>query len=78
MSSYNGRNVSFNDMYQMYLNGKYTVFGQLIEGLDVLEKIGDVEIEEIYYGRMAMHKPIEPVVMEKVFIEKRVVRQTMR
>ena len=56
-----------------HLDGKYTVFGQLIEGLDVLEKIGNVEVDEkwVANGRIAVHKPKEPVVIEKAFIEMR-------
>jgi cyclophilin family peptidyl-prolyl cis-trans isomerase len=30
-----------------HLDGKYTVFGQVIEGLDVLEKIGNVDVTAI-------------------------------
>ena len=56
-----------------HLDGKYTVFGQLIEGFDVLEKIGNVEVDEQYVGesRIAFHTPKEPVVIEKASIELR-------
>jgi len=57
-----------------HLDGKYTVFGQLIEGADVLGKIADVPVEEIWAGpekKMAMHKPLKAVVIEKAWIETR-------
>ncbi len=46
-----------------YLDGKYTVFGRLVEGAAVLEKIAVVPVEEKWEGAdraMAMHKPVEP------------------
>ncbi|OGD21335.1 MAG: hypothetical protein A2W03_03850 [Candidatus Aminicenantes bacterium RBG_16_63_16] len=49
-----------------HLDGRYTVFGRLTEGLDVLEKIANVPVEERWEGpgnKMAMHKPIEPVII---------------
>ena len=59
-----------------HLDGKYALFGQLIEGHDVLEKIGNVEVEEKYEesggNRIAFHKPKTPVLIEKAWIEKRV------
>ncbi len=56
-----------------YLDGRYTVFGRLVEGFEVLEKIAAVPIEEKWEGpgRMAMHKPVEPVVIRKARIETR-------
>lgn len=60
-----------------HLDGKYTVFGQLIQGIDVLEKIENVEVNEKYLGeekQIAFHEPIEPVIIEKAFIEKRTVK----
>ena len=55
-----------------HLDGKYTVFGQLMEGYDVLEKIGNTEIVEQYVGddnNIAFHTPKEPVIIEKATIE---------
>jgi len=43
------------------LDGQYTVIGQLVEGMDVLEKL-----EKVPTG--AMDKPTTPVVMEQVFV----------
>jgi len=55
-----------------HLDGKYTVFGQLIEGYDILEKIGNTEIVEQFVGEeknIAFHTPKEPVIIEKATIE---------
>jgi cyclophilin family peptidyl-prolyl cis-trans isomerase len=57
-----------------HLDGKYTVFGQLVEGYDTLEKISDIEVEEKWEGpdkKLAMHKPKKPVLIEKAWIEER-------
>lgn len=56
-----------------HLDGKYTVFGQLIEGMDVLEKIGNVDVTMNYVGSVAFHEPKTPVLIEKATIEKRAV-----
>jgi cyclophilin family peptidyl-prolyl cis-trans isomerase len=55
-----------------HLDGKYTVFGQLVEGTDVLEKIGAVEVEQHFEDGVAFHRPKTPVVIEKATIERRV------
>ena len=55
-----------------HLDGKYTIFGQLMEGYDILEKIGNTEIVEQYVGEeqnIAFHTPEEPVIIEKATIE---------
>ncbi|MBC74592.1 MAG: peptidyl-prolyl cis-trans isomerase [Halobacteriovoraceae bacterium] len=44
-----------------HLNGRHTVFGKVTEGMDVVEKIGQVSTD-------AMDRPLEDVVMEKVEI----------
>jgi cyclophilin family peptidyl-prolyl cis-trans isomerase len=56
-----------------YLDGRYTVFGRLVEGDDVLERIAAVPVKEVWEGedrRMAMHRPVTPVVIEKAWLEK--------
>jgi cyclophilin family peptidyl-prolyl cis-trans isomerase len=56
-----------------HLDGKYTAFGQLIAGQDVLEKIANVDVLEHFESGVAFHKPKRPVVIEKATIETRVV-----
>lgn len=46
-----------------WLDQKHTVFGQVIEGLDVLEAIADVKVG-------AQDKPVEDVIIEKIEIIK--------
>ena len=46
-----------------HLDGDYTVFGEVIEGLDVVDKIAAVET-----GRMDV--PIKPVIINSITIEK--------
>jgi len=54
-----------------HLDGRYTVFGELVEGQDVLERIAAVPVKEIWEGKMAMHKPLTPVVILKASIRER-------
>ncbi len=46
------------------LDGQYTVFGEVLEGIDVVEKIGKVKTD-------SRDHPVPPVIMKKVTIEKR-------
>ncbi len=50
------------------LTGSYTVFGQIIEGYDVLDQVAGVETEDNGSGEQS--KPVENVTIEKVTIEK--------
>lgn len=46
-----------------WLNGNHTIFGEVVEGQDVVQKISEVE-------RDRNDKPRKPVVIEKVTIER--------
>jgi peptidyl-prolyl cis-trans isomerase A (cyclophilin A) len=48
-----------------YLNGKHTVFGQVVSGMDVVNKIGQVKTTK------PGDRPVTPVVMESVTIERK-------
>ena len=45
-----------------YLDGQYAAFGEVVEGIEVVDKIADTRTD---YS----DKPIEPVVIEKMYIE---------
>ena len=47
-----------------FLDGSYTVFGEVVEGLDVVEKIASVKCD-------ARDRPVENVIMQKVKIVKK-------
>ncbi|HOP07223.1 MAG TPA: peptidylprolyl isomerase [candidate division Zixibacteria bacterium] len=51
-----------------YLDGKYTVFGHLISGYDVLHKIGSVEVEANPNNPNELSHPKTPVMMTKVYV----------
>ncbi|SIS50039.1 Peptidyl-prolyl cis-trans isomerase (rotamase)-cyclophilin family [Zobellia uliginosa] len=48
-----------------FLNGRHTVFGHVIEGLDVVDSIANVETSQ---DRMTQDRPLEDVVMTSVEI----------
>ncbi len=48
------------------LDGKYTIFGQLIKGFDVLHKIEEVSTTQNAFGEKST--PVEKVYMKKVYL----------
>ena len=46
-----------------FLNGKHTIFGEVVDGMNIVEKIGKVKTA-------ADDKPLTPVVMKKITIER--------
>ncbi len=48
------------------LYGGYTVFGQVFEGMDVVDKIAKVEKTESSRGELSV--PVEPIIVEKIEI----------
>ena len=51
-----------------HLDGSYATFGKLIQGYDTLAKIGAVPVDERFDGPVAMHRPKEPVIIEKAYL----------
>jgi len=52
-----------------HLDGKYTVFGQLIKGYDVLKRIENVEVIKHFIGKdkkIAFHEPKKPVIIKEI------------
>ncbi len=51
------------------LDGQYTAFGKLIEGLDVLQKIGDAQVSLSAMGENSV--PVQPIYITRAYMEKR-------
>lgn len=47
-----------------HLDGKYTVFGKITQGLDVIDKIANVQIDE-------RDKPTTPVIIKSITVEEK-------
>ncbi len=58
-----GRNPSV-----AWLDGKYTVFGQLLKGYDVLSRIGKVEVRASKPMGGEVSEPVEPVYLIKAYV----------
>lgn len=58
-----------------HLDGSYAVFGLLVDGFDVLERIGAVEVDEHFVGEknIAFHSPKESVVIQRAYLERRTI-----
>ncbi|MDU0111531.1 peptidylprolyl isomerase [Psychrosphaera aquimarina] len=57
------------DATRSHLDGKYTVFAQVVNGLDVVKKISNVQVKEVWLGdnkQVAFHQPSSPVVIHKI------------
>lgn len=53
----------------MSLDGNYTVFGQMVDGFDVLDKISDVEVEQSTIITNEKSQPVEDVIIDTVTIK---------
>jgi len=45
------------------LDGRYTIIGRVVEGMDIVDRIGSVQTGQL-------DRPVENVVMEKVWVDK--------
>lgn len=51
-----------------HLDGRYTIFAQLVTGFEVLEQIANVEVEQQFVDGVAFHRPKRPVVIERTML----------
>lgn len=50
-----------------FLDDNYSIIGQVIEGMDIVDEIANVEVEPTAYGEMS--SPVEPITVKKAYIE---------
>lgn len=69
--SYNSATSQFFIMTEKseYLDGKYTAFGKVIEGLDIVEKIESVEVEKTEEEGDEESTPVAPIVIKSVTVD---------
>lgn len=56
-----------------HLDGNYTVFGELAAGMEVLDAIAAVPVDEEWLGdegQIAFHTPKQPVTIERAYVER--------
>lgn len=71
MKAINDRTDEMTDRYKEkggypFLDGGYTVFGQVVEGFDVVDKISEVKVEENSNGEKS--SPVDTIVIESVTV----------
>ncbi len=68
LTSKNGAGLKYAKVGGVYAyDGAYTVFGQIYEGLDVLDKLSDVTVKTNAQGEKSM--PVEDIVISSITIE---------